>query len=223
MHLYSMQHGLLGTNGIVGPSIINGAGAGFTARYTGTDQVAVAFFGDGAVNTGSFHEGLNLAAIWDLPVVFVCENNLYATEMPFLNATAGQSVAKRAAAYDMPGVELDGQDVLQIYDAAGEAIQRARSGGGPTLIECRTYRYVGHHEGDPGTGYRTLEEVEQWKQHDPLQKLHSVLTSEGVHQETFDSIEDEIGEVVEDAVSYSDQSPWPEPEDAFTQIFASPF
>ena len=156
-----------------------GAGAAFTAKYLGTSHVGIAFFGDGGANLGSFHEILNLAAIWKLPVVFVCENNLYATELSFLKATAGQSVAARAAGYAMPGVEIDGQDVLAVYEAAGEAIARARAGDGPSLIECRTYRYVGHHEGDPGTGYRTQEEIEEWKKRDPILLFGQHLLRDG--------------------------------------------
>ncbi len=223
MHLYAPEYGLLGTNGIVGPSIINGAGAAFSAKYRGTSQVTVAFFGDGANNTGSFHEGLNLASIWKLPVVFVCENNLYATEMSFLKATAGQSVAARAAAYAMPGVAVDGQDVLAVYQAAGEAIARARAGEGPTLIECRTYRFVGHHEGDPGTGYRTQEEVEEWRKRDPIPLFRDrLLTDKVVTQDELAQIGDDVEAHVQDAIDFSAQSAWPSPQEAATKVFASP-
>ena len=218
MHLFSADVSFLGSNGIVGPSIINGAGAAFSARFHAGNRVAVAFFGDGGVNTGSFHEGLNMAAIWELPIVFVCENNLYATEMPFQNATGGQSVAARAAAYGLPGVEVDGQDVLAVYDCAEEAIARARDGGGATLIECRTYRYVGHHEGDPGTEYRTTEEIDQWKQRDPLLLLKDrLLDQKAASPETVERIDEEVERIVQDAIDFSNQSPWPDPnlEDVF--------
>jgi TPP-dependent pyruvate/acetoin dehydrogenase alpha subunit len=223
MHLYSEEHGLLGTNGIVGYGLHLGAGAAFTARYLGTSQVAVAFMGDGGANLGGFHEILNLAAIWKLPVVFVCENNLYATELPFLKATAGQSVAARAASYAMPGVEIDGQGVLAVYEAAGEAIARARSGEGPSLIECRTYRYVGHHEGDPGTGYRTKEEVEEWKKRDPILLFGQHLKQTGTAtQEVLTGLDEEAKSLIQDALEFSDRSPWPSPAETTTKLFATP-
>ena len=140
MHLFAPEVGLMGTSGIVGPCILQAAGAGYSFKLLKTDRVAVAFFGDGAVNNGAFHEGLNLASIWKLPVLFVCENNQFATEVPFAYAAGNPSVAGRAAGYGMPGVEVDGNDVLAVYEAAGEAVRRARSGGGPTLLECKTYR-----------------------------------------------------------------------------------
>jgi pyruvate dehydrogenase E1 component alpha subunit len=223
MHLYSKKHGLLGTNGIVGYGLPLGAGAAFAAKYLGTSRVAIAFFGDGGANLGAFHEILNLAAIWNLPVVFVCENNLYATELPFLEATAGQSVAARAAGYAMPGIQVDGQDVLAVYHAAGQAIDRARAGEGPSLIECRTYRYVGHHEGDPGTGYRTPEEVEEWKQRDPIQLFGArLLENQAATQDTLDELDSEAKAIILDAIEFASQSPWPSPEEASTKVFATP-
>ena len=222
MHLFSKEHGLLGTNGIVGYGLHLAAGAAFTARYRGTSQVAVAFFGDGAANLGSFHEIVNLAAIWTLPVVFVCENNLYATELSFLKATAGQSVAARAAGYAIPGVQVDGQDVLAVYEAVGTAIDRARSGEGPSLIECRTYRYVGHHEGDPGTDYRTQEEIDEWKLRDPIRLFGKRLIEEhAVRQEELDQIDEEAKRLIQDALEYADSSPWPSPEQLTTKVFAN--
>ncbi len=223
MHLFSRAHGLLGTNGIVGYGLHLAAGAAFTARYQGSSQVAVGFFGDGGANLGSFHEIVNLAAIWKLPVVFVCENNLYATELSFLKATAGQSVAARATGYAIPGVEVDGQDVLAVYEAAGTAIARARSGGGPSLIECRTYRYVGHHEGDPGTDYRTQEEIDEWKLRDPILLFGKRLLEEhDARQEELDQIDEEAKRLIQDAVEYADSSPWPSPEQLVTKVFANP-
>lgn len=223
MHLYSKAHGLLGTNGIVGYGLPLAAGAAFTAKYTGSRQVAVAFFGDGSVNLGLFHEILNLASIWALPLVFVCENNLYATELSFLKATAGQSVANRAGAYAMPGVEVDGQDVQAVYHAAGEAVARARAGEGPTLIECLTYRYVGHHEGDPGTGYRTSEEIAEWKKRDPIQMITNRMQDDEIAtQAELDRIIADVTQEVQDAVEYSAQSPWPSPADLANRVFRNP-
>src|SRR6201987_4768982 len=140
MHLFAPEVGLMGTSGIVGPCILQAAGAAYSFRLLKTDRVAVAFFGDGAVNNGAFHEGLNLAGIWKLPVLFVCENNQFATEVPFQYAAGNPRVGNRAECYGMPGFELDGNDVLGIYEVAGEAVRRARAGEGPTLIECRAYR-----------------------------------------------------------------------------------
>lgn len=222
MHLYSARYGLLGTTGIVGYGLPQAAGAAFTAKYLGTSQVGVAFFGDGAANLGIFHEILNMASIWRLPTIFVCENNLFATELSFFKATAGQSVASRAASYDMTGVEVDGQDVLAVYDAAGEAIARARAGEGPTLIECRTYRYVGHHEGDPGTGYRTQDEIEEWKKRDPI-KLFSkrLLETKKASQDELDRIEQEVMSSIEEAVEFAEKSAWPSPEEIQTNLFTN--
>ena len=223
MHYYAPEHGLLGTNGIVGPSILIASGAAYSAKYRGTSQVAVAFFGDGAANTGSFHEGVNLASIWKLPVVFVCENNLYATELPFMEATAGRSVAARASAYDMPGEQIDGQDVLAVYEAAGEAIARARSGEGPSILECRTYRYVGHCEGQRLVGYRTQEEIDRWRERDPIALFSLHLLGEKLATpEDLVHIESEVAGVVQDALDYSAGSPWPSPEEAGTKVFANP-
>ncbi len=171
MHLFAPEIGLLGTSGIVGPCILQAAGAGCSFQVLKTDQVAVAFFGDGAVSNGAFHEGLNLASLWKLPVLFVCENNQYATEIAFADATANPSVANRGAAYGLPGVEVDGNDVLAVAAAACEAVERARSGGGPTLLECKTYRIRAHAEGMGDFTYRTREEVEHWKTQCPIAKL----------------------------------------------------
>jgi len=157
MHLFSPEVGLMGTSGIVAACILQAAGAGYSSKLLKNGGVGVAFFGDGAVNNGAFHEGLNLATIWKLPVLFVCENNQYATEVPFQYAAGNPSVAGRAAAYGLGGVELDGNDVLAIHTAASEATRRARNGGGPTLLECRTYRTRPHAEGMGDFGYRTRE------------------------------------------------------------------
>src|SRR4051794_37347590 len=146
MHLFEPEVGLMGTSGIVGPCILQAAGAGYSFKLLKTDGVAVAFFGDGAVNNGAFHEGLNLAAIWKLPVLFVCENNQFATEVPFHESAGNPSVATRGAAYGLPGYEVDGNDVEAVHALAGEAVRRARSGEGPTLIECKTYRTRPHAE-----------------------------------------------------------------------------
>src|SRR6516225_11727449 len=163
MHLFAPEVGLMGTSGIVGPCILQAAGAGYSFKLLKKDCVAVAFFGDGAVNNGAFHEGLNLAGIWKLPVLFVCENNQFATEVPFEHVAGNPSVAGRGAIYGMPGIEVDGNDIQDVHKIAGEAIRRARDGLGATLIECKTYRTRAHAEGMGDFGYRTKEEVEEWK------------------------------------------------------------
>ena len=162
MHIADTSKGNLGANGIVGGGIPIATGAGLTARQLGTDQVAVSFFGDGAANQGTFHESLNLAAIWKLPVVYICENNQYAESLPAAKGFATDDIASRAIGYGMPGVNVDGRDVRLVYAAAGKAIARARAGGGPTLIVAEAYRHEGHYYGDPQQ-YRTKEEIEAWR------------------------------------------------------------
>src|SRR5205814_6376216 len=162
MHLFAPEAGLMGTSGIVGPCILQAAGAGYSFKLLESDRVAVSFFGDGAVNNGAFHEGLNMASIWNLPVLFVCENNEFATEVPFRYASGNPGVAGRASSYGLPGAEVDGNDVLAVSEVAREAVGRARHGGGATLIECQTYRTRPHAEGMGDYTYRTREEVELW-------------------------------------------------------------
>src|SRR5262249_12000030 len=182
-----------------GPCILQAAGAGYSFKILKSDRVAVAFFGDGAVNNGAFHEGLNMASIWKLPVLFVCENNEFATEVPFAYAAGNPSVASRAAAYGMPGVEVDGHDVLAVRAACGVATNRARSGGGPTLLECKTYRTRPHAEGMGDYTYRTRAEVEAWKAKCPIERLRDTLAACGVAPPELDAIDTEIQAEVEKA------------------------
>jgi len=221
MHIYAPEYGFLGTNGIVAAGIPIGAGAALAASLEGGDRVAVSFFGDGAVNNCAFHEGINLAAAWNLPAVFVCENNMYATEMAFARATRNTDVSTRGPAYGIPGVQVDGNDVLAVYEVAGQAIARARSGGGPTLVECKTYRTVGHHEGDPGTAYRTREEVEAWKKRCPLRTLRDRMIASGLASEQeFQRIDEEAGALVRAAEEFARNSPEPSPETVLEHVFA---
>ena len=223
MHLFAPEVGLLGTTGVVGPNILQAAGAGYTFQLLKTSRVSVGFFGDGAVNNGAFHEGLNLAAIYQLPVVFVCENNLYATEVPFADATRNPDVASRGPAYGIPAAQADGNNVLAVHTAAGEAVARARSGSGPTLIECRTYRTRPHAEGMRDGAYRTAEEVAAWKARDPIQSLRARLMEAGsANAVELDSIEAEVAALVEDAVEFAKASPWPEAATAADHIFSAP-
>jgi 2-oxoisovalerate dehydrogenase E1 component len=221
MHLFSPEVGMMGTSGIVGPCILQATGAGYTFKLLNKDCVGVAFFGDGAVSNGAFHEGLNMAAIWDLPVLFVCEDNMYATEVPFAYATKNQDVAARARTYGMNAVGLDGNDVVAIYQAAGEAVQRARAGGGPTLLHCKTYRTRPHAEGMRDGGYRTLEEIESWKQRDPIATLKArQITYGNASEADFAAIEDEVKSMVEDAAEFAKNSPYPDPATAADYIFS---
>ena len=168
MHLFSPEIGMMGTSGIVGPCILQACGGGYSSKILKNGTVGVAFFGDGAVNNGAFHEGLNMASIWKLPVLFICENNQYATEVPFSYSSGIPDVGRRAANYGIPGFEVDGNDVVEVHRVLGEAIDRARQGGGPTLIECKTYRTRAHAEGMGDFTYRTREEVADWKEKCPI-------------------------------------------------------
>lgn len=223
MHLFAPEVGLMGTSGIVGPCILQATGAGYSFKLLKTDRVAVAFFGDGAVNNGAFHEGLNLASIYRLPVLFVCENNQFATEVPFQYAAGNPNVADRGAVYGMPGVVVDGNDVLAIHESAAEAVNRARSGGGPTLLECRTYRTRPHAEGMGDYSYRTREEVEEWKTRCPILRLKGSLLSEGdADSAALDAIEAEIDDLIAEALQFAEKSPWPDPTTAPTHVYAEP-
>lgn len=217
--MYGPEWGFMGTNGIVGAPIPLATGAGLSAKLRKKGQVVVCFFGDGAVNSGSFHEAVNIGTVWNLPVVYVCENNLYATEMAFSRATKNISVASRAKSYGLPGVEVDGQDVLAIHAAAKTAIDRARAGEGPTLIECRTYRYVGHHEGDPGTDYRTREEVQKWKEQDPVKRARKVLLNSGAGDDKLQAIDQEVEHLIDEAVEFAEKSPEPLPGSVNDHVF----
>jgi 2-oxoisovalerate dehydrogenase E1 component len=221
MHLFSPEVGLMGTSGIVGPCILQATGAGYTSRLLNNGTVGVAFFGDGAANNGAFHEGLNLAAIWDLPVIFVCENNMYATEVAFSYATRNTEVAERATTYGMKAVAVDGNDVVAVYQAAGDAVSRARAGQGPTLIEGKTYRTRAHAEGMRDAGYRTVEEVEAWKQRDPISNFQAKLLAQGVAVESdFDAIEADVKAMIEDALEFAKNSPYPDPATVTHYIYS---
>jgi 2-oxoisovalerate dehydrogenase E1 component len=225
MHLYDRSVGLFGTNGIVGAGIGHAVGIGMSARRRGTDDIGVAFFGDGAANHGAFHEGLNFAAVQRAPAVFVCENNLYATATPLKSITLNPEIAQRAASYGMTGVAVDGNDVFAVWLAMQEATDRARAGRGPTLIEAKTYRTVGHHEGDPVIGtYRTQEEVDAWIKRDPIDMFRRRLVEDfgvATPQDLAD-IEARIDQVVQQALEFARASPEPDPATVRRHVFASP-
>ena len=222
MHLADFSVGMLGASAIVGGGLPLAVGAGLSSKIRKTDQVTVVFFGDGASNQGTFHESMNLAAIWRLPVLFVCENNQYAESTPVTKAMLVKNVADRAAAYGIPGRVVDGMDVLAVHEATEEAAKKARDGHGPVLLECKTYRYLGHEEGDPWTTYRSETEVEEWKKKDAIQRLKKNLIEKGIitEDETC-NIENEVQKLVEDSVKFADESPWPKPEEAFKDVFVS--
>ncbi len=222
MHLFSPEIGMMGTSGIVGPCILQACGGGYSSKLMKTGRVAVAFFGDGAVNNGAFHEGLNMAAIWKLPVLFVCENNQFATEVPFAYSSGIPDVGRRAANYGLPGHEVDGNDVLAVAKVAGEAIERARNGGGATLIECKTYRTRAHAEGMGDFTYRTREEVDQWKLRCPIALLRKRLLEEfGVSEAAIQDVEAEVAAILVEAKQFAESSPYPEPSSAATHVYAT--
>jgi 2-oxoisovalerate dehydrogenase E1 component len=225
MHIYDRSIGLFGTNGVVASGAPEATGAAIAARQRGTDGVAVAFFGDGAVNHGAFHEALNFAGFTRAPVIFVCENNLYATATPLRSVTLNPEVATRAAAYGIPGVAVDGNDVLAVWQVMREATARARRGEGPTLIEAKTYRTVGHHEGDPVVGsYRTQEEIDAWARRDPIATFRSRLVEEfGIAAPaTLADIERQVDGQVGGAIAFARASPEGDPASVLAHVYADP-
>jgi pyruvate dehydrogenase E1 component alpha subunit len=220
MHMGDIAVGMPPAIAIVAAGIPVAAGMALAFKFQRTDQVAACFFGDGAVNEGAFHEGVNLAAVWKLPVVFVCENNFYAASTP-VQLTTPVGIADRAAAYGIPGVAVDGNDVLAVYRASQDAVARARSGAGPTLLECQTYRRGGHSRSDPGS-YRPKEEVEEWLKKDPIERLKKLLLEKGIADEAaIAAIEGEVQQEIEDAVAFAQESPSPKPEEALPYVYGS--
>ena len=222
MHIAAPEIGIVGCSAIAGAGIPIAAGVGLSIQMRGTDQVCVSFFGDGASNTGAFHEGMNLAALWKLPVIYVLENNMYAISVAASRSSRVRNIADRAEAYGMESAVADGMDVLSVYHAVSEAVARARRGEGPTLVECRTYRFRGHHEGDPKKGetYRTRGEMDEWEKKDPIQRLARYITSERRGTESqLETIRQETIKEVNDAVTFAKQSPSPRPEDVASYLF----
>ena len=218
MHIMAMDKGILGANGIVGGEIPIATGAAYTIKYKGTDQVAVSFMGDSATNEGTFHESLNMAAAWDLPCIYIIENNLYGISVDIRDVTNTPDLAVRAKAYDIPGVVVDGMDVTAVYEAAVKAVKRAREGKGPTLIECKTYRWQGHHVGDPATyrKRRSETEKEDWMARCPVATLRKEMIESGKAKEAeIEKLESQI----EEAVQFAADSPYPEASEAFTDVF----
>lgn len=220
MHIADLSLGIYGANGIVGAGTPIACGAALAGKLARSDRVAVSFFGDGGMNQGVVHEALNLAAIWRLPVVFVCENNGYAISASISQMAVVERLADRAAAYGMPGTSVDGMDVLAVHAAASEAVERARTGAGPTLLECRTYRFVGHFTAEKARGikYRSDEEIALWRERDPLVTYPAWLRQQGIGDPA--RVEAEVEALLDEAVAFARQSPFPEAEEALEGMYA---
>lgn len=220
MHIADLDAGVLGSNGIVGAGIPIAVGAGLSCKYKKNGRVSVAFFGDGASNEGAFHEAINLAAVWALPVVFVCENNLYGYSTHYKRTMLLDDISERAAAYGIVGTTVDGMDVKAVYAEAGPAVERAKEGQGPTLIECKTYRYRGHSRFE-NPNYRTKEELNEWLQKDPIKLFGDYLETElGITSDELNKIEHQITQEIEEAVRFAENSPDPDPLDYRKYIYS---
>jgi pyruvate dehydrogenase E1 component alpha subunit len=225
MHLADFSIGSVGETSILGSGIPIAAGAALGARMLGTDRVSLCFFGDGASNEGAVHEGLNLAAVWKLPVIYLCENNGYAVTVPAEKAISVHNISERAKAYDIPGVTVDGQDAIAVYEVVSEAVKRARAGQGPSLVEAKTYRFRHHAEGPlfDALNYRTEEELMRWKGRDPLEILRTRLLESGTLTEADAAqVEREVQEEVQAAINFARESAYPDPEEAFEGLYVHP-
>ena len=225
-HVCSFADGIYGATSIVAAGIPHAAGVALGNQYLNTGQVVACFFGDGAANQGTFHEGLNLASVWKLPVVFVCENNLYALATPIEETTAVKDIADRAASYNMPGVIVDGMDVEAVYDAVTEAVSRARAGGGPSLLECKTYRFGGHFAAEFALKihYREDSEMDQWRKRDPILLLGAKLEKKfGFTEEAAQALRNEVQQKTEEAITRARSSPAPFPEEALQDLYADSY
>jgi len=220
MHIADVDLGILGANGIVGGGGPIAAGAGMAIQYRGEDRVAVCFFGDGASNQGTTQEALNLASAWNLPVVFVNENNGYGISCPITKSMAITDIADRAAGYDMPGVIVDGNDVVAVFEAITAAVERARKGEGPSLVECKTYRWRGHFEGDACV-YRKKDELDEWVKKDPIPRFAKKLVDDGVlTKKELDKLQADIDKELQEAITFAEESPLPKPADMFDDVYA---
>lgn len=221
MHIVATEKGFLGTNGIVGATVPIACGAAFAAQVRKSGQVVISFMGDGAVNTGAVHEAMNMASLWKLPVVFVIENNQYAHSVSVSRSSADTRLAHRATAYNLEGLTVDGNDVMAVKNVAGWAIGKAREGGGPTVLECLTYRWDGHFGGDPGTTYRTREEVQAWRDKCPIKKYAAYLKEKGkLDEEGYNRIHKEISEQIEEAAAKALTAAEPHPLVGANPIYA---
>ncbi|WP_338594092.1 thiamine pyrophosphate-dependent dehydrogenase E1 component subunit alpha [Bacillus safensis] len=222
MHIADFDKGMLGANGIVGGGFPLACGAALTAKYKKTENVSVCFFGDGANNQGTFHEGINLAAIWKLPVIFIAENNGYGEATPFSYASSCKSIVDRAAGYDIPGIQVDGKDVMAVYQAAEQAIERAKNGEGPTLIECMTYRNYGHFEGDAQRYKTNQEKTEHQEERDAITLFKNELIKQQLLTNgELSNIETTVTEAIDEAVQFSEESEYPDQTELLTDVYVS--
>jgi len=219
MHLTDISVGMMPSNAIVGANIPIAAGAALGFKLRGEDRIAVSFFGDGASNIGAFHEGINLAAVKNAPVVFVCENNQYAASTHISLAMKIENIANRAASYGIPGVIVDGMDVIAVREVTKEAVERARKSDGPTLIEAKTYRFMGHSRGDPGK-YRDNEELSLWQSRDPIPRFHGYLLDQGISQESLYSVEERVSGLIEEAIEFALAAPETDPSETYRHVYA---
>ncbi len=220
MHVADVSLGILGANGIVGAGIPIGAGAALASKIKGTKEVTLAIFGDAASNEGTFHEAINMAAAWKLPVVFLCENNNYGVSVNIHSVTNTDNIAVRAKAYDIPGVTVDGNNPLTVYEAIKEAVEYAREGNGPSIVECMTWRMRGHYEGDPAS-YRPKEVTEEWAKKDPIDNFRVYLLNEGIDEQEIIEIENQMDKEIEDALQFALDSPFPDPSEVITDVYSS--
>ena len=219
MHAADVSLGILGANGIVGAGIPIATGSGMASKIKGTDEVTLCFFGDSASNQGTFHESINMAAAWKLPVVYLCENNHYGVSTEIHRVTNTENLSVRAKAYDIPGVTVDGSDVLAVYEAVKAAVDRARSGEGPSLVENLVYRWQGHYCGDPAV-YRPKEYLEEAHEHDPIANFRKKLLADGTATEAeLDAVDQQMADEIEAAYEFADSSPYPDPSEAFTDVY----
>jgi len=219
MHIADVKKGILGANGIVGGGLPIASGAGISIKYRGTDQVCLSFFGDAASNQGTFHESINLCATFKLPVIFVCENNIYGLSTPINRTSATPNVADRARGYDIPGIIVDGMDPVAVYEETAKAVQRARKGNGPSIIEAKTYRFLGHGASDHRS-YRTREEEEEWRKKGPIVRFKRRLIEDKIITEgEIEIMEQEVKKEVEEAVEYALSSPEPNPKDVEKYLY----
>lgn len=219
MHFFSKEHKFMGGHGIVGGQIPLGAGIAFAEKYNGTDNVCVCYMGDGAVRQGAFNEALNMAMLWKLPVIFVCENNGYAMGTSVARTTNMIDIYKMGQAFDMPSAPVDGMDVVAVHNAMDEAVQRARSGEGPTFLEIRTYRYKGHSMSDPAK-YRTKEELEEYKGRDPLITTKAVIASKKyANDDWFAGVEADVKKTIDECVKFAEESPYPDPAELYSDVY----
>ncbi|HKP83876.1 MAG TPA: pyruvate dehydrogenase (acetyl-transferring) E1 component subunit alpha [Pyrinomonadaceae bacterium] len=222
MHMFDKSLGFLGGHAIVGGQIALATGTAFATKYQGTDQVTLCFFGEAAVNQGAFHESLNMAQLWKLPCIYICENNQYGMGTSLARAMSLRDIAQKACAYDMEAEFVDGMDVLAVREATLRAVERARKDFLPTLLEIRTYRFMGHSMSDPGN-YRTRAEIEKYQERDPLKLFSASLLEEKiVDQKLLDEIDRKVREEVEDSLRFADESPLPDPEELYTDVYANP-